>query len=183
MNPWQDVRYGARMLWNSRAFALTAALTIALGIGATTSVFSVCDAMLWKPVPLPRMESLVMVLERVAENPREWRTAAPADVDDLRRGTTAFESFASWTWGMANIVGAGGSVMHTPNDPEPASSASRSVSPQPISLVSWASSRPWGARFKPARISLGASARSSSATGSGAGASEPTRPSPGARSG
>ena len=52
------------MLRKSPGFAITAVLTLALGIGATTAVFSVCDSLLWKPIALPHLESLVMVLQR-----------------------------------------------------------------------------------------------------------------------
>lgn len=108
MNLWHDVRYGARILRNSPGFLATAVVTLGLGIGATTAIFSVSDAMLWKPVPLPRIESLVMVLQRIPENPNNWDDVAAGDLEDIRRGTTALENIASWQSGLANIVGAGG---------------------------------------------------------------------------
>ena len=64
MNLWRDIRFGVRMLSKSPGFVLTAVLTLMLGIGVTTSVYSLCDALLWKPVPLPHLESLAMVLQR-----------------------------------------------------------------------------------------------------------------------
>ena len=108
MNLWQDIRYGERMLRKSPGFAITAVLTLALGIGATTAVFSVCDSLLWKPIALPHLESLVMVLQRVPDAPNQWNSATPADLDDVRRESTALENLATWQDGMANIVGAGG---------------------------------------------------------------------------
>jgi putative ABC transport system permease protein len=108
MNLWQDIRYGERMLRKSRGFATTAILTLGLGIGATTAVFSVCDSLLWKPINLPHLESLVMVLQRIPDDPNEWNSVSPPDLDDVRRQTTSLESVASWTGGLANIVGSGG---------------------------------------------------------------------------
>ncbi len=104
---FQDVRYGTRLLRKSPGFAATAVLTLALGIGATTAVFSVCDSLLWKPVALPRLESLVTVLQSVPEDPGHWNTATPADLDDVRRESTMFQSLATWQGGMANIAGSG----------------------------------------------------------------------------
>jgi putative ABC transport system permease protein len=108
MNLWQDIRYGERMLRKSPGFAATAVLTLALGIGATTAVFSVCDSLLWKPIALPHLESLVMVLQRIPENSNEWNSGSPADLDDIRRESTTLDNLATWGGGMANIVGAGG---------------------------------------------------------------------------
>ncbi|HMC58907.1 MAG TPA: ABC transporter permease [Candidatus Solibacter sp.] len=108
MNLWQDIQYGARMLRKSPGFTVTAVLTLALGIGSTTAVFSVCDALLWKPVALPRMESLAMVMQRVTDDPLHWDGATAADLEDFRRESTAIESLATWEGGMANIAGAGG---------------------------------------------------------------------------
>jgi putative ABC transport system permease protein len=108
MSLWQDIRYGERMLRKSPGFTAIAILTLGLGIGATTAIFSVVDALLWKPVALPHLETLVMVLQRDNGNANDWNGSSPADTDDIRRQITAIENMASWQGGSANIVGAGG---------------------------------------------------------------------------
>ena len=108
MNPLQDVRHGARMLAKSPGFAITAILTMALGIGVTTSIFSVCDALLWKPVPLPHLETLVTVLQGDRDDLNHWDMATPADIEDIRRESTTLASLASWEGGLANLGASGG---------------------------------------------------------------------------
>jgi putative ABC transport system permease protein len=107
MSLWQDVRFGLRTLYKRPAFALTAALTMALGIGATTAIFSLCDAMLWRPTPLPRLDTLVTVLQADPGDPNDWEPATPADIDEFRRDNTTLASFASWESGLANLANAG----------------------------------------------------------------------------
>src|SRR5579864_5742099 len=104
---WQDIRYGARTLVNSPGFALTAVLTMALGIGVTTSIFSVCDAMLWRPVPLPHLDTLVSLLQAEPGDPDHWEDATAGDIDDIQRETTSLASVASWQNGLANMASPG----------------------------------------------------------------------------
>jgi hypothetical protein len=62
---WQDLRYAVRSLRRSRAFTTAAVITLALGIGATTAIYSVVDAVLLQPLPYPDSDRLVRVFENV----------------------------------------------------------------------------------------------------------------------
>ena len=88
----QDLRYGVRLLLKHRAFSSVAILTLALGIGASTALFSVIDAALLRPLPYPDPEQLVAVSIREADN-GEWRSYAPS-MTDIRNWRSAGGIFA-----------------------------------------------------------------------------------------
>jgi len=77
---FQDVRYGARMLVSQPSFTLIAVLTLALGIGATTAIFSVVDAVLLRALPYPQPERLVQLRE-INERGVRIRFAEPNYLD------------------------------------------------------------------------------------------------------
>ena len=75
----QDVRFGVRQLRRSPGFALMAVLTLALGIGANSAIFSVLDGVLLRPAPFPDIDRLVMVWET---DRNSGTTREPASVPD-----------------------------------------------------------------------------------------------------
>ena len=99
----RDARYALRQLTRTPGFAVVTLLTLALGIGATTAMFSVVNGVLLKPLPFPESDRLVRVNEIV---PQYGAFAvAPANFLDWRAQSTSFERIVAVNPGTANFVG------------------------------------------------------------------------------
>jgi predicted permease len=90
----QDVRYGLRNLRRNPGFVVVAMLTLALGIGANTSIFSVIDNTLLKPLPFPGGDRLVLVWETFGKGPDNWNIVSAPNFWDFERQSRSFESMA-----------------------------------------------------------------------------------------
>lgn len=101
----QDVRYGLRMLVKSPGFTLIAVLTLALGIGANTALFSVVNGVLLNPLPYPNPSQLVAVAEKFPPFP-EASISYPNFLDWVRMNHT-FSSLAAYRHTDFNLTGSG----------------------------------------------------------------------------
>lgn len=105
---WLDLRHAARMLVKNPGFTAAALLCLTLGIGATTGIFSVVDAVLLRPLPYAHPERLVRVYTEFPSFPggglRRFWTSAPEFLD-LRRDTKSWETLDVWDADGANIAG------------------------------------------------------------------------------
>ncbi|MFI5279774.1 MAG: ABC transporter permease [Gemmatimonadales bacterium] len=91
---FQDLRHAARSLTRSPGFALTAVLTLALGIGASTAIFSVVRAVLLKPLPYAQPQRLTIVWGELRKRNVTNFPLSPADFSDMRRAVPLFEGLA-----------------------------------------------------------------------------------------
>ena len=101
----KDLRYGLRMLAKNPGVSAIAVLTLALGIGANTAIFSVVSAVLLNPLPYKDPDRLVSIWENVPEHGR-WR-AAPANFLDWKKQNTVFEDVAAFGGATATLTGDG----------------------------------------------------------------------------
>ena len=103
----QDLRYAFRMLIKSKGYTAVAVLALALGIGANTAIFSVADAFLLKPVALPNLENLAVLMERAPHQTANWTSVSPANYLDWQRQSRSFAALSPYEWDDANLTGAG----------------------------------------------------------------------------
>ena len=106
----QDVRYALRLMAQRRAFTAVVVLTLALGIGANTAVFTVINGVLLRPLPFGEPARLMAVWENDRVNAKPRYSVAPANFKDWREQTRAFEQVAAFTLGSMNFVANGDAV-------------------------------------------------------------------------
>ena len=99
----QEVRLSARALLKRPGFSIVAILTLALGIGASTAIFSVVDAVLLRPLPYPNQERLVEVTE--LNEAGRGMPFAEANFNDLAARSRSFEAIATYTRSPDAVAG------------------------------------------------------------------------------
>ena len=94
----RDMRHALRLMGRDPAFTFTALATLALGIGLNTAIFSVAYGVLWRPLPYPNPDRLVMVssAQQTETGPRTFSTWAPVSYEALRPRVTTLEDLAAY---------------------------------------------------------------------------------------
>src|SRR6185436_6556340 len=98
---FQDLKYGLRMLFKSPGFSLVAILSLALGIGANTAIFSLVNALLLRPLPVGDPRSLVLVSTTDQKNPGNL-PLSHLNFKDLRAQNAVFSDMAAFTFNQVN---------------------------------------------------------------------------------
>lgn len=105
----QDLRYGLRRLARTPGFAAVAVLTLGLGIGANTAIFSLVDAVLLRPLPYPQPQQLAKVWMRFTGIglPKDLNWVSPPEFRDLQTLNRSFASLAAMDTASFNVTAAG----------------------------------------------------------------------------
>jgi len=103
-----DLRFALRMLLKNPGFTFVAVLTMALGIGANTAIFSVVNAVLLNPLPFPQPERLIRIYGHFFATGQDNMSASVLEFTDYRDQTQSFEQIAAYDDFSANLTPAGG---------------------------------------------------------------------------
>lgn len=105
---WQDIRFSVRMMLKLPSFTFIAVMTLALGIGANTAIFSLVNAVLLKPLQFNEPERLVMVWEDASFLGAPNDTPAPGNYADWKAQNKVFEDMAALSFQSFNLTGGSG---------------------------------------------------------------------------
>ena len=110
----QDLKYGARVLMRSRGFAIAAVLTLSIGIGATTAIFSVVNGVLLRPVPFTDIDRLAMVWETDRNTGTNREPSSLPDFIDMKDRSRQFAGFAAFASAERTVTPAAGDPSRVP---------------------------------------------------------------------
>jgi len=106
-NILQDLRYSARMLWKNPGFTFVAMLTLALGIGANTAIFSLVDVLLFRPLPVSKPDELVRIFGGETRGHAGWGYVSLPAFQQYRDSSAAFAGLAAYVDRFPANVSAG----------------------------------------------------------------------------
>jgi len=101
----QNVRYALRQFRKSPGFTAVAVITLTLGIGANTAIFSIVNAVLIRPLPYPNANQLIMVWERQAGSAETQNVTSPATFLNWKERNKVFQQLAACFTGSAVLTG------------------------------------------------------------------------------
>jgi putative ABC transport system permease protein len=101
----QDLRYAVRVLFKSRALTAVALLTLALGIGVNSAIFSVVNAIVLRPLPYPRSEELMVIWGNLHKPGLEEIEISALELRDFQQQSQAFEHIAAYSTDGLNLTG------------------------------------------------------------------------------
>jgi putative ABC transport system permease protein len=104
-NLLSDARYALRNLLRRPTFTLIAVVTLALGIGANTAIFSAINALLLKPLPFPELDRVVAIWDKLPSRGVMHNEVTVANYLDWQSQTQSFEQLALYRWWSANLTG------------------------------------------------------------------------------
>ena len=102
---WMDLRYAARTMRRSPAFTLAAVLTLTIGIGATSAIFSIVNSLVLKPLPYREPSRLAFVFGHDNETGTRQFSVSVADYLDIRRQSKSLSSVSAYSYLSANLTG------------------------------------------------------------------------------
>ena len=102
-----DIRFAARFLLKNPGFTAVAVVTLALGIGANTAVFSLLNAVLLRPLPFSQPERLAVIWEHRFDSERPTNVVSPANFLRWQERSRAFSGMAAIAGAQANLTGEG----------------------------------------------------------------------------